>query len=134
MNRTRALEEERNAILFRIHESRDEYKKLLGEDRPARRPAKRAQIIDVPGRDIAPAPEASFAIQNPAVRWIKEHPVVCVAIVAGVVALGPRRVLRTGIKSVAGMAALTRRNTQNVDMVNRVIATVADYLQHRRPR
>lgn len=166
MSRTRALEEERNAILFRIQESRDEYRKLLsgetdgkgrlrsGGGRGPRGSSYRVvdgEVIDVPGRQMAVAPTGRFSSTHPALRWVQQHPLVCVGIAAAVIAIGPRRLLRIGMRGTTALAgavpALTRRNSKNAkvdkqlllsglttSVITSLASSLAGYLQHRRVR
>jgi hypothetical protein len=169
MSRTRALEEERNAILFRIQESRDEYRKLLsgemdgkgrslrtgtrGSSRGASHASHRivnGEVIDVPGQ-MALAPTRRLSSTQPALRWVRDHPFLCVGIAAAVMAIGPRRILRIGVRSTTALAgavpALTRRNSKNAkvdkqlllsglatSVITSLASSLAGYLQHRRAR
>lgn len=165
MSRTRALEEERNAILFRIQESRDEYRKLLsgemdGKGRSLRTGTRGAshashrivngEVIDVPGQ-MALAPTRRLSSTQPALRWVRDHPFLCVGIAAAVMAIGPRRILRIGVRSTTALAgavpALTRRNSKNAkvdkqlllsglatSVITSLASSLAGYLQHRRAR
>lgn len=162
MSRTRVLEEQRNAILFRIQESRDEYRKLLNGETDANgrlQSGRRGssyrvvdgEVIDVPGRQMPLAPTGRFASTHPALRWVQQHPLVCIGIAAAVVAIGPRRILRIGMRGTTALAgavpALTRRNSKNAkadkqlllsglatSVITSLASSLAGYLQHRRVR
>jgi hypothetical protein len=148
MTRTRSLEEERNAILYRIQSSRDEYRELLGGPRmkdaktgntKAHRPRRPSNnIVDVPASEVVVA-NGHISSSHPVVEWIKAHPYLCIAIVGAAAALGPRRLMRVGragAKGVVSLAALRRRNSPNDHTWNRLIPwnTVATYLANRRSR
>jgi len=160
MSRTRSLEEERNEILLRIHLSREEYRGLLASDTKAKARTQRLRhaarhAVDVPAVDVAdlivapgagqhPAPnslaERRMRISDPAhpaqaaLGWVKAHPLLCIATVATVAAIGPRRVMRLGIKGAGALATLTFRNPRNVDSLNQLLSSVAGYLQRERIR
>jgi hypothetical protein len=74
---------------------------------------------------------------NPALRFVKDHPLLCVAAVAAVVAIGPKRVARGAAKvasSGGALTALTLRNRANVEMLGNLITTVIDAVQRNRMR
>lgn len=71
---------------------------------------------------------------SPAIRFVKEHPLLCIGAVAAVVAIGPRRiarVARSAVTSGTALTALTMRNQANVDLAGRLISQVVDYMQQR---
>jgi hypothetical protein len=71
---------------------------------------------------------------TPAVRFVKEHPLLCATAVAAIVMIGPRRiakVARSAVSSGSAMTALTLRNQANVDLAGRLISQVVDYMQQR---
>lgn len=71
---------------------------------------------------------------NPALLWMKDHPFLCAAAVAAVVAIGPRRVARSVVSGGTALTALTLRNRANVDVLGRLLTTVVSYMQRERTR
>jgi hypothetical protein len=69
-----------------------------------------------------------------AVRWMTEHPFLCAAAVAAIIAIGPRRIMRTAVTGGTALSALTLRNQANLNMLTRLISTAANYMQHERTR
>jgi hypothetical protein len=154
MSRTRTLEEERSDILRKIEASREEYRRVLAEEMPrkARNPrlGRASPVIDVPIVDVADIVVAPGAGMRPvprrrldsqtrenipaqaAVEWIREHPFICMAIVATVASIGPRRLLRIGTQSASAIAALSMRNSRNADAMKQLISSVTGFLQRRR--
>jgi hypothetical protein len=66
-----------------------------------------------------------------ALGWAKEHPLLCAAAVGAVIAIGPRRVVRTLATSGGALTALTLRNPSNIDALARLISKVGAYLQQK---
>lgn len=69
-----------------------------------------------------------------ALDWARQHPWMCAAAVAAVVAIGPRRLLRTAVTGGGALTALTLRNPSNIDALTRLINTVGAYLQQNSAR
>lgn len=66
-----------------------------------------------------------------ALDWAKQHPLLCAAAVGAVVAIGPRRLVRTLATSGGALTALTLRNPSNIDALARLISKVGAYLQQK---
>jgi hypothetical protein len=151
MSNTSSLEAERQTILARMQANREQYRRMLMDNPDSGRRANHAGAhhatpAHLAAADTQSAYTPSYAHSysdfsdlrhNPALRWVKEHPWLCVAAVAAVVAIGPRRIARTA-RSVAesggALTALTLRNQQNVEMLGRLISTVVNYVQSERGR
>jgi hypothetical protein len=158
MSRTPSLISERDSILSRMQASRNEYRRLLmHESGVAHTPMHASQLTHEPTH----VENASYASTHPhrppalrsnpvsrsnpymdvasdtansALSWMKAHPLLCAAAVVTIVAIGPRRVMRTAVRSGGSMAALTLRNPQNIDALTRAITSITEYVQrgHRR--
>jgi hypothetical protein len=146
MTSTHDLEAQRQTVLARMQAHREKYRRMLmdypdTEVRGTYLPEQESH------RQLQPRTESgygqyghyghSFAgptdfAHNPAVQWVKQHPLLCVAVVAAVVAIGPRRILKSAVAGGSALTALTLRNQSNVDTLGRVISTVAGYLQRER--
>ncbi|HYD94912.1 MAG TPA: hypothetical protein VEC01_06270 [Noviherbaspirillum sp.] len=64
-------------------------------------------------------------------RVLIEHPVLCALGVAAVVAIGPRRIMRTVATGATAAGALTARNQSNVDLLGKVLTMAGAYVQGR---
>ena len=62
-------------------------------------------------------------------RALIDHPVLCALGVAAIVAIGPRRIMKTVADSAATVGALTARNESNVDLLGKVLAMAGAYAQ-----
>jgi hypothetical protein len=152
MSNIPSLEAERQTILARMQANREQYRRMLMNNTDAGRhgefPAAQhgAASTGPASADMESAYTPSHAHsftdfsdlrQNPALLWMKQHPLLCAAAVAAVVAIGPKRIVRTA-RSVAAsgtaLTALTLRNQQNVDMLGRLLSTVVNYVQSERGR
>jgi hypothetical protein len=145
MSTTPSLEAERQAILARMQANREQYRRMLMDNTGSsghREPAP----TNLANADMHPAysqpyahsfTDYSSARHNPALTWIKEHPFICAAAVAALVAIGPRRIASAARSVAAGgtaLTALTLRNQQNVETLGRLISTVVNYVQSERNR
>lgn len=154
---TQSLEAQRQSLLSRMEANREQYRRML-MDNPD------GPVYDNPGRRLHASGDAresgdqysggqqvagpysggeryahaayehgpSPAIQ--ALRWVQEHPLLCAAAVAAVVAIGPRRIVKTAVAGGTALTALTLRNQQNINSIVRVISQVAGYVQNERTR
>jgi hypothetical protein len=136
-----SLEAEREAILARMQEHREQYRRMLMENSDVH--AQGSYLHNDHSTGNLPSTYGHYGHSftehmdlrhNPAVQWVKEHPLLCVAAVAAIIVIGPRRLARTAISGGTALTALTLRNQANVDMAGRLISSVVDYLQRGRTR
>jgi hypothetical protein len=148
---THSLEAERDMILSRIHASREQYRRMLMDEQDVQtqnsQPYEDFQHdassgvghhFGQPGggyyqhddQGSSGAHPADLAIA--ALNWAKQHPLLCAAVVTAIVAIGPRRIMRSALASGTALTALTLRNPQNIDTASRLISTVAGYMQKAR--
>jgi hypothetical protein len=154
---TQSLEAQRQSLLSRMEANREQYRRMLMDNpdgpvygSPNRRLHASGDSHPVEGQyssdqyggshysrgdryahsayEHGPSP----AIQ--ALRWVQEHPLLCAAAVAAVVAIGPSRIVKTAVSGGTALTALTLRNQQNINSIVRVISQVAGYLQNERAR
>jgi len=159
MNKTHALEEERQSILRRMRASRAEYKRVLSEDNyhlpqhdqyAAHLDMHATQAHYRKADTSGHASQSSSSdtdnvihhhslhstpaqIASTALHWIRRHPFLCAAGVAAVVALGPGRIARKAMKGGAALGILTLRNTKNSDAITLLLSTAASYLKRKSP-
>jgi hypothetical protein len=141
MSSIHSLEAERESILARMQENRERYRRMLMENSDVQthggylhsdHPAGNFQSsYGHYGHSFA---DYTDFRHNPAVQWVKEHPLLCVAAVAAVIAIGPRRIARSVVSGGSALTALTLRNQANVDMAGRLISSVVNYMQRNRTR
>ena len=145
MSNRHSLEEERQAILSRMSASREEYRKaLMGE---ASMHMHEGQLhveplhdtntdYGVPSHYVQPHHPA-LDLAGTTFSWMKQHPFLCAAAVAALVAIGPRRIthnMRIAVTGGSALASLTLRNIKNVQAATRLIASVAARMQNGRSR
>lgn len=145
MSSRHSLEAERQAILSRMQASRDEYRKVLKEGAEVHLHDGHLQVEPLHGiaghhgmvSHYAQPHNPALELAGSAAAWARQHPFLCAAAVAAVVAVGPRRIMRSARGAVSGGAALTAltlRNTKNIDTLTRLISSVAGYMQRNRTR
>jgi len=146
MSSRHSLEEERRAILSRMSASREEYRKALAGEASMHLHEGKVQVEPLHEMDTSSYGMASHYVQphNPALdaaeaafSWMKQHPFLCAAAVAALVAIGPGRIGRGARIAISGgtaLASLTLRNTKNIEAVTRLIASVAARMQNGRSR
>ena len=150
MSSTQSLEAERESLLSRMEANREQYRRMLMDNSSTR-------TYDTPGQggsashDVRPGGSQysrsgsqygdsySGADYGPspamqALRWVQEHPLLCAAAVAAVVAIGPRRIARTAVTGGTALTALTLRNQQNINTIVRLLSQVAGSMQSERTR
>jgi hypothetical protein len=145
MSSIKSLEAERESILARMQANRERYRRMLMENSDVQTHGTYLQS-DQPEGSLQTSSYGHYghtfadhdlrhnpAVQS-AVHWVKEHPLLCVAAVAAVIAIGPRRIARTVVTGGSALTALTLRNQANVDMAGRLISQVVDYMQRGRTR
>lgn len=119
-----SLEEERQSILHRMQLSREHYRRML-----LNQPEVHANPHHPAGH------HASYALANDqfprskAMRWVAQHPVLCAAAVAAVIAIGPARLARTAMKGGNAAGTLTARAASNIDNLTRILGMVATVVQ-----
>lgn len=141
-----SLEEERQAILDRMQRSRESYRRMLSGQgaisgsRHALHHDESSHSSAISHQPLAPANRHSYAStyrwapRGGAMRILTDHPVMCALAVAAVVAIGPRRIVRTVANSGKTVTNLTLRNQANIAMLTRLLTTVADTMQRRNMR
>jgi hypothetical protein len=115
-----SLEEERQAILTRMHATRENYRRLLSDEES-----------DVPGRQHTHVVNTAYkwVPSSGTIRLLAQHPILCAVAVTAVVAIGPRRLVRTVTDGGSKITNLTLRNQANIALLTRVITMVADAVQ-----
>jgi hypothetical protein len=131
-----SLESERNAILNRMQMSRSGYRHMLGDDEDEMHAAAADLRTASPsGSPHHPAYVDSHVRhrfpRSATMKLLTRHPFACALAVAAVVVIGPRRIMRTALKSGPAVTALTLRNPANVDMISRVLALVGQQVAQR---
>lgn len=77
------------------------------------------------------ARETSLAPRNPVMQVLAEHPFLVALGVAAVVAIGPRRIMRTVATGGTALSAVMASNQTNVDLAGRLLTMVGAYVQGR---
>lgn len=147
-----SLEMERQAILDRMQMRRERYRRMLtdGADlddavvvEPHAYPGTHALAHDPAHGPVAGSGTGlrsqragygstrSLAPRNPVLRVLAEHPFLCALGVAAVVAIGPRRIVRTAVNSGTALGTVMARNQSNLDMAGRLLTMVGAYVQGR---
>lgn len=145
-----SLEMERQAILDRMQARRERYRRMLtdGADlddavlvephTASPHPATHALTHGaLPGGErmhayhrTGYAATRSLTPRNPVLRVLAEHPFLVAAGVAALVAIGPKRILRT--VTTGGTAITTvMGNQSNVDLAGRLLTMIGAYVQGR---
>lgn len=124
------LEEQRDALLARIHASREAYRQQM-------------HVVEVP----PPAPTMHELMddtrthpfpRSQTMRWLLGHPLMIAGGVAALVAIGPRRavnsVARVGplVSSAAGLVTMTLQDPAKMRVAARGMATLANMVRSRR--
>ena len=145
MSSRHSLEEERQAILSRMSASREDYRRALAGEATLHRHDGQLQVeplhdmtgsYDMASHYVQPHNPA-LELAETALSWVKQHPFLCAAAVAAIVAIGPGRIgrsTRTVLSGGTALAALTLRNTKNIQTATRLIASVAERIQRSRQR
>jgi hypothetical protein len=144
------LEAERESILERMQMSRESYRRMLHDEPEIELHSLHDTLHDghTAGHampDGSHYPAHSYQVTNrfsgargmsggAALQWVKDHPLLCAAAVAAIVAIGPRRIVKTAMSTGGAATALTLRNPSNIDLITKVISMVADYTQRELPR
>lgn len=141
-----SLEAERQAILDRMQSRRERYRRMLtdGADldeevvvvephAPSSYPARHAIAHGAPHttthtRHYNAAPIS--ARHGPVVQALMDHPFLFALGVAALVAIGPRRIMRTVTTSGTALSTLVG-NQSNVDLAGRLLTMAGAYVQGR---
>jgi len=138
-----SLEAERQAILDRMQARRERYRRMLTdgtgldedavvvEPRAAPGHAARPAIVQAHAGPTVYRAAPLSARHNPVVQALMEHPLLVALGVAALVALGPRRILRTVTTGTTAISTLAVRNQSNVDLAGRLLTMVGAYVQGR---
>ena len=137
-----SLEEERQAILERMQMRRETYRRVLtgGGDLDQITVAPSGQAALTHHVTHASHAQAYSPLARPIptrfprstlMRVVTEHPLLCALGVAAIVAIGPRRIMRTVASSGTAVAALTARNQSNIDLLGKVLTMAGAYVQGR---
>lgn len=124
------LEEQRDALLARIHASRDSYRQQMkAVEVRASTPTMKQMMQD---RQTHPFPRSQT------MRWLLGNPWLIAGGVTAVAIIGPRRVVngaaRVGplVSSVAGLLTTTLQDPAKMQAATRGIATLANMVRARR--
>ncbi|HJV75204.1 MAG TPA: hypothetical protein VJ654_13345 [Noviherbaspirillum sp.] len=145
-----SLEEERQAILDRMQMRRERYRRMLTvggnlDDAEFVEPHAATHLAATPTshdtsyramHSSAYTPAAyrpavpMSAGHGPVIRVLMEHPFLCALGVAAVVAIGPRRILRTLTSGGTALSTFAG-NQSNVDLAGRLLTMAGAYVQGR---
>jgi hypothetical protein len=127
-----SLEAERQSILDRMKMRRDTYRRMLTDGTDLN-----AEAVTRIASDGSPMtvyrhnPAPTHFPRSTLMRTIMDHPFLCAVGVAAVVAIGPRRIIRTVTSSTAAVGALTAGNQSNIDMIGKLLTMAGAYAQGR---
>ncbi len=136
------LEAERQAILARMKMRRENYRRMLvNGDALDQLPVDHSLNTEhtyMPAHAATYAPVQTTHATMPAsfprsglMRLLSEHPFYCALGVAAIIAIGPRRITRKLVTGGAALTNLTARSRSNLDVVGRLLALAAAYVQGR---
>lgn len=120
-----SLEEERQAILQRMRESREHYRHMLRDQ-----PEMHVNPNHPQGRHAAYAVDSNEFPRSKTMRWIAQHPFMCAGAIAAVIVIGPGRIVRSAAKGGNAATAFTARTHSNIDALARIITAIANIVQH----
>lgn len=124
------LEEQRDALLARIHASRDAYRQQMQTVDAGRPTPTMQQMMDDPAAHPFP--------RSQTMRWLIGHPWLIAGGVAAIALIGPRRAVngmaRVGplASTAASMITMTLQDPARMRMVTRGIATLTNMVRSRR--
>ena len=125
-----SLEEQRDALLARIHTSRDAYRVQVHAVDAGKPTPSLQQMMREPDKHPFP--------RSQTMRWLLGHPWLIAGGVAAVAIIGPRRtvngIARVGplVNSAAAMVTMTLQDPAKMRMATRGIATLANMVRSRR--
>lgn len=123
------LVEQRNALLAKIHASREDYRQQMHAMDAGQPAPSMAQMMEQPQQHPFP--------RSQSMRWLLSHPGLVMGGLAVVVLLGPRRVInglaRTGpmIGSLASMTTMVLRDPAKMRVAGQGIAVIRNMIQNR---
>lgn len=132
MKNNYSLEEERQAILQRMQESREHYRHMLRDQ-----PEVHVNPNHPQGWHAAYAVADNEFPRSKTMRWIAQHPFMCATAVTALIVIGPgRRLARTAAKRGDAATASTARSHSNIEALARILGAIASVVQHlpARPR
>jgi hypothetical protein len=124
------LEEQRDALLARIHASREAYRQQMHAVEVPQPTPTMHELMD--NRHVQPFPRSQT------MRWLLGHPLVIAGGVAALLVIGPRRVVngvaRVGplVSSAAGLLTVTLQDPARMRMATRSVAALANMVRARR--
>lgn len=124
-----SLEEQRNALLMRIHASREEYRQQMHAVDAGRPTPTMEQMMREPQKHPFP--------RSQTMRWLMAHPGLVAGTLAVVVLVGPRRVInglaRTGplISSATAGLTMVLQDPAKMRMAGRGMAMMRDIMRQR---
>lgn len=143
MTTVQSLEQERQAILDRMQMRRESYRRMLVEGEDFRKVSMshdgmQGDHISGYARSSAGSTPHSTAVysytrampRTKLMQVVSEHPVLCALGVATVLAIGPRRLVRSVASSGAALSAVTMDQSR-MDMLGRVLSLVGSITQRR---
>ena len=132
-----SLEEERKAILERMQMRRENYRRALnggaGLERIPGEPAAARALPAAHAQHMYPThrPVPTRFPRSALMRVLMDHPVLCAVGVAALVAIGPRRIVKTVATGATAIGTLTANNQTNVDLLGKVLTMAGAYVQGR---
>lgn len=143
MSNAHSLEAERQAILERMQMRRESYRRVLSGggdlERIPAEPVGNPALTHAHGSQTRAYYQVSRPIptrfpRSTLMRVVTEHPLVCALGVAAVIAIGPRRIVRTVTASGTALTTLSTRNQSNIDLLGKLLAMAGAYVQGRAGR
>jgi hypothetical protein len=137
-----SLEEERQAILERMQMRRESYRRALSdgidlEQLPPPRSGtsgaggSKTQLVHAQQVYPTQRPVPTRFPRSALMRALIDHPVLCAVGVAALVAIGPRRIVKTVASGATAIGTLTAHNQTNVDLLGKVLTMAGAYVQGR---
>lgn len=131
-----SLEEERKAILERMQMRRESYRRALAggidlEQIPAEPAGSRPQLVHAQQLYPTQRPVPTRFPRSTLMRVLIDHPFLCAIGVAALVAIGPRRIVKTVAGGATAIGTLTANNQTNVDLLGKVLTMAGAYVQGR---
>lgn len=132
-----SLEAEKQSILDRMQMRRETYRRMLieGTDLNTADAARVERIAHTEsGLTVyqhAQKPEPSRFPRSTLMRTVTEHPFLVALGVAAVVAIGPRRIMRTVSQGAATVGTLSTPSESHIDMIGKLLTLVGAFTQAR---
>jgi len=131
-----SLESERQAILERMQMRRESYRRALSDgvdlERIPADPVSASRSL-VHAQQVYPTqrPVPTRFPRSTVMRALIDHPVLCAVGVAALVAIGPRRIMKTVASGATAIGTLSAANQSNVDLLGRVLTMAGAYMRGR---